>query len=225
MRLQAAIRGDLHGIIEQELADATVGIQRGLSQASEQLKQRLRGQVKRAGLGERLAKTWQNKDRRGRPLFWRNEGLNAAAMVRTSAPEIISAHMEGATIRAKSGRFLAIPTEHALRVTGARRRRKISPANWPASKGRLRYVRRANGPDLLVLEEARLTKAGRVSVNTRTKAGKLRKGTATLVMFVLVPQVQLKKRLPDVQGVVRRVEAQLPQLILREYRTSPVENR
>ena len=149
--------------------------------------------------------------------------MNAAAMVRTSAALIISAHMEGVTIRARNKKYLAIPTEHAKRIAGANRRKRISPANWPANKGKLRFIPIRGGPDLLVLEEARLTRSGRVSLNTRTKKGRLRSGTATLVMFVLVPQVSLKRRPINVDSVVNRVANMLPTIIKREYRTNPVK--
>lgn len=217
MRIDAAIEGNLEEMMRQELDAATAGVQRAVRRGSDLAKGQLRSQVKRAGLGDRLAKTWQNKDRRGRPLFWPNEGLNPAAMVKTSAGHIISAHMEGTLIRARNKRFLAIPTEHAKRVAGKRRRVRISPHNWPGGKGRLRYVKRRRGPDLLILEEARLTGTGRVSVNTRTKKGSLRKGSAALVMFILVPMVKLKKRPIDIDGVVRKVESMLPAMIIREY--------
>ena len=217
MRIDAAIQGNLEEVMRQELDAATAGVQRAVRRGSDLAKGQLRAQVKRAGLGDRLAKSWQNKDRRGRELFWPNEGLNPAAMVKTTAGHIITAHMTGALIRARNKRFLAIPTEHALRIAGKRRRMRISPRNWPGGKGRLRYVKRRNGPDLLILEEARLTKAGRVSVNTRTKKGSLRKGTRTLVMFVLVPMVKLKKRPIDIDGVAAKVGSMLPAMIVREY--------
>ena len=217
MRIKAAIRGNLKKEMDDEIDVATGGVQRGIRRAAALTKGQLRQQVRRAGLGERLAKTWQDKDRRGRPLFYRNEGLNPAAIVRNSAPLIVDAHMRGGVITARTRKFLAIPTEHALRVVGASRRQRISPANWPASKGKLQYVHRKNGPDLLVLPEARLTKTGRVSVNTRTKKGRLRSGSAAIVMFVLVRQVKLKKRIPDMDVVVNRIGNMLPAIILREY--------
>lgn len=203
MRLQAAIRGDLEKIMRDELDAATGGVQRGLRRAQQLVKGQLRGQVVRAGLGERLAKTWRDKDRRGRELYWANQGLDAAAMVVSSAQQIIEGHM-GATIRARSGRYLAIPTEEALRMR--RGRRRMSPRTFPGGMKRLRYVPRPNGPDLLVLD-----------TGGKTKAGRYRKGSSTKVMFVLVRQVSLKQRLPDVAGVVTRVEHMLPAILLREY--------
>ena len=211
MRLDAAIRGDLEAIMQQEIADATGGVQRGIRRGQRLLKSRLRAQVRSAGLGDRLSKTWADKDRRGRPLFWENDGLNPAAMVRNNAPHIINAHMSGTVIRSNKGRLLAIPTPEALKMGGAKRRRRVSPANFRGGKARLRYVPRKNGPDLLVLD-----------TGGKTKTGKYRKGSKTVVMFILVRQVRLKRRLPDVDGSARRVEGLLPSLILREYRTTPV---
>ena len=206
MRLEAAIRGNLVAVMQQELNDATGGVQRGIRRGQRLLKERLRAQVRNAGLGNRLSKTWADKDRRGRPLFWENEGLNPAALVRNNAPHIINAHMSGATIRSRRGRFLAIPTPEALKR--GRGRRRVSTSSF---RGRLRYIPRKNGPDLLVLD-----------TGGKTKSGKYRKGSKTTVMFILVRQVRLKRRLPDIDGSVRRVESLLPSLILREYRSTPV---
>ena len=209
MRLDAAIRGNLEAVMRQELTDATGGVQRGIRRGQRLLKERLRSQVRSAGLGNRLSKTWADKDRRGRPLFWENDGLNPAGMVRSNAPHIINAHMSGATIKARRGRYLAIPTPEALKR--GRGRRRVSPASF---RGRLRYIPRKNGPDLLVLD-----------TGGKTKSGKYRKGSKTTVMFILVRQVRLKRRLPDIDGSVRRVESLLLSLILREYRSTPVRTR
>ena len=212
MRLEAAIRGNLEAVVRQELTDATGGVQRGIRRGQRLLKERLRAQVRSAGLGNRLSKTWADKDRRGRPLFWENDGLNPAAMVRSNAPHIINAHMSGATIRSRRGRFLAIPTPEALKR--GRGRRRVSPASFRGGRARLRYIPRKNGPDLLVLD-----------TGGKTKSGKYRKGSKTTVMFILVRQVRLKRRLPDIDGSVRRVESLLLSLILREYRSTPVRTR
>jgi len=206
MRIEAAIRGNLEAVMQQELTDATGGVQRGIRRGQRLLKERLRAHVRSAGLGNRLSKTWADKDRRGRPLFWENDGLNPAAMVRSNAPHIINAHMSGAVIRARRGRFLAIPTPEALKR--GRGRRRVSTNSF---RGRLRYIPRKSGPDLLVLD-----------TGGKTKSGRYRKGSKTTVMFILVRQVRLKRRLPDINGSVRRVESLLPSLILREYRSTPV---
>ena len=59
-----------------------------------------------AGLGQRLANSWRDK-------HYPNQQLDAASLVYTKAPQIIRAFDDGAVIRSRRGRFLAIPTENA----------------------------------------------------------------------------------------------------------------
>ena len=70
------------------------------------LRTELRRQVTSAGLGQRLANSWRDK-------HYRNQKLDAASVVYTKAPQIIRAFDEGAVIRSRRGRFLAIPTKRA----------------------------------------------------------------------------------------------------------------
>ena len=103
-----------------------------------------RRQVASAGLGQRLANSWRDK-------HYPNQRLDAASLVYTKAPQIIRAFDEGALIRSRRGRCLAIPTENAPRKgTGGR---QISPSTFPEHRfGPLRFVPRPGGPSLLVVE-------------------------------------------------------------------------
>jgi hypothetical protein len=80
----------------------------GTRDAGRGLKTELRRQVASAGLGQRLANSWRDK-------HYPNQRLDAASLVYTKAPQIIRALDEGAVIRSRRGRFLAIPTENAPR--------------------------------------------------------------------------------------------------------------
>jgi len=212
MRIGAAIEGNLNEIMTQERDAATRGVRVGVEKATNSLKSRLRSRVQQAGLGSRLAKTWQSK-------FYPDEGLNAAGLVFSKAEQIIQAHTQGTVIRARNGRFLAIPTPEAVRLAQHKvgRRTKLTPRNWPSNLSKLRYVPRPRGPHLLVIDDVKFTKAGRLTKAKRTKTGKLSRGTTTVVMFFLVRQIRLKKRL-DPQRDFRRVEALLPTFIKRAYR-------
>ena len=80
--------------------------------------------------------------------------LDAASLVYTKAPQIIRAFDEGAVIRSRRGRFLAIPTENAPRKGTDGRR--ISPSTFPEHRfGPLRFVPRQSGPSLLVVDGLR----------------------------------------------------------------------
>jgi hypothetical protein len=90
--------------------------------AGQGLKTALHRQVGTAGLGQRLANSWRDK-------HYPNQRLDAATLVYTNAPQIIRAFDEGAVIRSRRGRFLAIPTENAPRkgTDG----RQIKPSTFP----------------------------------------------------------------------------------------------
>ena len=221
MRVRAAIEGNLNNIVAQELKDATAGAREGMKEGTNLLKTRLRSQIQRAGLGPKLAKTWQGR-------FYDNDrGLNVAGFVYSKAQRLVGAFSEGTTIRAKSGRLLAIPTEHAPK-RGRDRRRRATPDNWNASRfGPLKFIPSAGRrTGLLVVEENRLSKkTGRATGRAkRTKTGRMGRGAATIVMFVLVPQVRLKKRL-NIRAAESQVVNLLPRLILRKYKTTPVRKK
>ena len=170
-----------------------------------------------AGLGVRLARTWRS---RGYP----NRGHDAASLVWSKAPQIVRAFDEGAVIRSKSGFWLAIPTPAAPKrgPTG----RRITPGMVERIFGRrLRFVYRTRGASLLVMDGmvARGGKRGGFRMASTRKASRSRgayvstSGLTTVVMFFLVPQVRMPKRL-DVARAAERWSARLPALILRRAR-------
>jgi hypothetical protein len=91
-------------------------------QATDGLKNELRGQVTGAGLGERLAKSW-----RGDLYPKGGMSINTAGFIYTKAPQIIGAFAYGVTIRSKQGRFLAIPTQYVTRRENKKSRLPILP--------------------------------------------------------------------------------------------------
>ncbi len=124
-------------------------------------------------------------------------------------------------IRSRRGRFLAIPTENAPRKGTDGKR--ISPRTFPEHRfGPLRFVPRPTGPSLLVVDGLRasfsrksgeLRGFGRATERARRSDQRL----TTAVMFLLVPQVKLPKRL-DVARAAERWSAQLPALIEQQLR-------
>jgi Family of unknown function (DUF6441) len=211
MKLAAAITRSLQADMRAELRDMERAVATSTRDAGRGLKTELRRQVSSAGLGQRLANSWRDK-------HYRNQKLDAASLVYTKAPQIIRAFDEGAVIRSKRGRFLAIPTENASRKGSDGKRN--NPSTFPEHRfGPLRFVPRSSGPSLLVVDGLRS------SVSRKT--GELRgfrratdrgQGLATVVMFLLVPQVKLRKRL-DVARAAERWSAQLPALIERQLRS------
>jgi hypothetical protein len=215
MKLVATITRSLRADLQAELHDIEDAVSSGTRQAGRGLKAELRRQVGSAGLGQRLANSWRDK-------HYPNQKLDAASLVYTKAPQIIRAFDEGAVIRSKRERFLAIPTENAPRKGTDGRR--ISPSTFPDHRfGPLRFVPRPSGPSLLVVDGLRASfsrKSGELRSFRRAtdRARRSGQGLTTVVMFLLVPQVKLSKRL-DVAREAEHWSAQLPALIEQQLRS------
>ena len=140
--------------MQAELREVETAVATGTRLAARGLKTKLlRRQVARAGLGQRLANSWRDR-------HYPNQRLNAASLVYTKAPQIIRALDEGAVIRSKRGRFLAIPTENAPRKGTDGKR--IGPSTFPEHRfGPLRFVPRPSGPSLLVVDGCAPRSAGK----------------------------------------------------------------
>jgi Family of unknown function (DUF6441) len=190
VKLAASFTRSLQADMRAELRDIERAASNGTREAGRGVKTELRRQVASAGLGQRLANSWRDK-------HYPNRKLDAASLVYTKAPQIIRAFDEGVVIRSRRGRFLAIPTENAPRK-GAHGKR-ISPRRSPAHRfGPLRFVPRPSGPSLLVVDGLRASfsrQTGELRGFRRAteRARSRGDGLTTVVMFLLVPQVKLRK--------------------------------
>jgi hypothetical protein len=124
-------------------------------------------------------------------------------------------------IRSRRGRFLAIPTENAPR--NGTDGKPISPSTFPEHRfGPLRFVLRQSGPSLLVADGLRASfsrQTGELRGFRRAtdRARRSGQGLTTVVMFLLVPQVQLRKRL-DAPRAAEHWSAQLSTLIVQQMK-------
>ena len=215
MKLAASITRSLQTDMQAELRSIERAVTSGTRGAGRWLKTELRRQVTSAGLGQRLANSWRDK-------HYPNRKLDAASLVYTKAPQIIRAFDDGAVIRSRRGRFLAIPTENAPRKGTDGKR--ISPSTFPEHRyGPLRFVPRQSGPSLLVMDGLRASFGRRTGElrGFRRATDRIRRsgqGLTTVVMFLLVPQVKLRKPL-DVARAAERWSAELPTLIEQQLRS------
>jgi hypothetical protein len=215
MKLVATLARSLQADMQAELRDLEHAVTTGTKVTGQGLKTELRRQVASAGLGQRLANSWRDK-------HYPNQKVDAASLVYTKAPQIIRAFDEGALIRSKRGRFLAIPTENAPRKGTDGKR--IRPSTFPEHRfGPLRFVPRQSGPPLLVVDGLRASfsrKTGELRGFRRAtdRARRSGQGLTIVVMFLLVPQVKLSKRL-DVARAAERWSSQLPALIEQQLRS------
>jgi hypothetical protein len=199
--------------------DAARSVTRAMREVTDGLKSDLRADVVDSALGQRLANTW-----RGKTYPEGGASLEAASFVWSKAPNIVDAFDRGVTIRSHRGFWLAIPTPAAgktgLTSTGARKR--ITPGGWERRTGmRLRFVYRRGRPSLLVADNARLSKSGLARPNIgRTRGGAVYTrlaGRSTVVVFILVPQVTLRKRL-DIEATAARWAARVGPLLVQNWR-------
>lgn len=211
MKLAAAITGSFKSDMKAEMKRIERGVAAGVKDAGDGLKGSLRRQVISAGLGTRLARTWRSRS-------YPNKGHDAATLVWSKAPQIVRTFDQGAVIKSKSGFWLAIPTAAApKRGVGGKR---ITPSNFPEHRfGPLRFVYRRGQPSLLVVDGVRVSgKTGRVGRRAKggsfTKTGRIKSGITTVVMFVMVPQVKMPKRL-DVRRAAEIWSRRTPNLIDR----------
>jgi Family of unknown function (DUF6441) len=214
-KLVTTITRSFRADMQAELRDIELAVASGTRDAGRSLRTELRRQVTGAGLGQRLANSWRDS-------HYPNQRLDAASLVYTRAPQIIRAFDEGAVIRSRRGRFLAIPTENAPRKGTDGRR--IKPSTFPEHRfGPLRFVPRPSGPSLLVVVGLRASfsrntgelRGFRQAMDRARRSGQ---GLTTVVMFLLVPQVKLRKRL-DVARAAERWSGQLPALIEQQLRS------
>jgi hypothetical protein len=178
--------------------EAARSVTAAMREVTDGLKGELRGDVVDAGLGQRLANTW-----RGRTYPEGGVSLEAASFVWSKAPNIVDAFDRGVTILSQRGFW-------------------ITPGGWERRTGmRLRFVYRRGGPSLLVADNARMTKRGLARANTgRTRSGATYTrlaGRSTVVVFLLVPQVTLKKRF-DIASVAQRWADRVPGIIASRWR-------
>jgi hypothetical protein len=198
------ITGNLAAMMVAEIEAGERAVSKAIGEAAGSLKTVWRGQITGAGLGARLARTIRSEQfPKGK------DSLNAAALVWSNAPLIIGAHEEGPLIRSKSGFWLAIPTPAAGK---SMRGGRITPGEWERRRGiRLRFVYRPRGPSLLVAE-GRLNSRG-LAVGSRSKTGR---GATTVPIFLLVPQVKLRKRL-DLARDAKAAQERIPGAIVANW--------
>jgi hypothetical protein len=202
--IRLEVLGDIGAMMAAEITAGEKAVTKAVGDAGNGLKTAWRGQIIAAGLGQRLARTIRAAQYpKGKP------SLNAAVLVWSQAPVVVGAHDTGPLIRSRNGFWLAIPTPAAGKsVRGGR----ITPGEWERRRGlRLRFVYRRNGPSLLVAE-GRLNTRG-VGVASRSKTGR---GLTTVPIFLLVPQVKLRKRL-DLDRDAKAAQAQIPGAIVANW--------
>lgn len=188
MRLDIALQGKLSEYLENEYKKGAIAVTKGITHATDGLKNAMRSQVKFSGLSNRLANTW-----RGNVYPKGKKSISAAGVVYSKVPKIMVGFEYQTVIRGKDGFWLAIPTPAIPKKIGGK---KTTPALYEKIKGiQLRYVYRSNQASLLVHEQKR----------------------KTIIAFWLVPQVKMPK-LIHFEAEGEKWQKRLPTLILQNWK-------
>ena len=209
MRFDLAIEGNLRAHLEGREAVLRGGLYKAAGLAAGVVKDRYRAAIVGAGLGERLGRTV-------RGVVYPRKGtrtLEPSAFVYTKAPELIRVFAHGATIRpVKGGVYLWIPTEN---VPGFGNRKTLSPTEVEDRFGDFEYVPSLTRPGV-VLATVQGILAKNKSGWRKASAGRKKQGrnAVRIVMFILVRQVRLKKRI-DFDRLVADATAAWPDIVAR----------
>lgn len=207
-QLKVDVVGDLRETMRAAAQAGAEAVTRAVHGATDGLKKDWRRQIAAANLGSTSRARGLGNTIRSAVYPAGRMSLNAGGLVWTKAPHIIGAFERGVTIRADSRDYLAIPTPEAGRFEAGNRR--ITPAGWERrTRMQLRRILLPDGRALLVVDDVKLNRSG-LAVRDRTKKKKLAR---TMVMFILVPQVRLRKRL-DLLAAGDRALAGIPQAIV-----------
>lgn len=198
--------------IRRDAAVAAGAVTAGVDAASAGLQTDLRRRIIEGGLGERFPNAVR------RELYPRGKAsLGAAGLVFAKGRrtlQILEAYANGATIRARGGRYLAIPTEAAGKSGG--RWSRVTPSSWRYRRGSpLRLiVPKDRSKPLLLVARLRQSKGKRGGYRVPTPAALKRKDYDWVVIFILVRQVQVPKRV-DIEGLGQYWADRVPDLIDR----------
>jgi hypothetical protein len=215
VKLLVKALGDIKADFVRETGTLKRSVHNGIKRGADGLKLELRKQVMDAGLGTRLANTWRAKVYPDQPV-----SMRPAAFVSSKAPDIMRAFGEGAVIRAYRRRWLAVPTKNAPKR--GQDGKKLTPMNFPENRlGRLIFVERKSGPSFYIVKDVRKSfsqKTGAFRGYKKASNRAITRGEAEkfVVMFILLDQVTLKKRL-DIQGAAQHWTNRLPDLIEQAF--------
>ena len=181
VNVAVTIRGDLAAAMRDESRILRKSVTQGLAQTGQQTRTELLRMMRRnRKLGKRLSGTKSTnlvrvlrKPRKGFGLWDPrvvvfSRATYKAGGVRGAPVDLLDVFDQGAVIRARSGKWLAIPTEHAPLKPGRGGARRATPRE---TKRKLTFI--ASGHDRAVLVDRQ----------------------ARAVLYVLVKQVRIRKRL------------------------------
>lgn len=175
MRLRARLAfPDLPRVFKDQVAkDITAAMKR----ETRALEKQFEAATAAAGLGPGMARSWQS---RAYPAG--TVSFGPAGQIWSKAPTAMRAFVEGATITAKGGRFLAIPTDQVRALRGSPNQPHATPADVERRLGVTLQLVVRRGKRFLVAP-------------SRDKARRRTGPQHLFIAFFLVPRAVIRKRL------------------------------
>ena len=199
MRLRAQLdTPDLVSIFRSQVARGFTQAMRAETRA---LEKTFEAATLGAGLGQGMARTWQS-----RTFPVGKDAIGPAGQIWSKAPGAMRAFTEGATITAKNGKFLAIPSAETRKLRGGRNQRAPTPAD----------IERRLGVKLILV-----TRRGKRMLVAPSRERGRRRGRL-FVAFFLVPRAVIRRRLnlpPMVQAAHSRLRSALADTIANAERS------
>ena len=214
MRVVAKFVSDVSKAMKMDLEHRKIAQTEGLRRTARGLEQDLEAATLAGGLGK-LSKAWASAayPRKGVGSLSASAEVFVKGSVHTK--DAMYAFSHGTTVRSKNGMFLLIPTENAPKVgLGRDRDKRLAAAE--ARYGKLRFVYRRGKTSLLVADNVRARGGKRGGFARASEKAVAAGRTATIVVFILVPAVRLRKRF-SIQPLASKWIGQAPALINAEY--------
>lgn len=209
--LRVAIKFDSN--LDKYAHDVHLRIARGARTAAERQAARakvlLRQDVVAGGLGEKVANAWRAD------IYPKSPAAHThapAVQVYTKAPDIVTAFGQDTVIQHHDGLYLAIPTKNTPRIG----RRYATPLDVEVMFNQDLIFLPGRGQQRLAFVDAVKSKSGKKWRRaTSFRTGKQNRKKELVLMFVMVRQVHLRKRL-DWQDIFAQLEDEWPDLFARE---------
>lgn len=184
-----ALEGNLNDYARQIHLRIARGARVAAEKHAARSKLALREDARRGGLGERIANAWRAD------IYPKSASVRThapAVLVYSNAPKIVGAFGQASIITARNALYMAIPTENTPR----RGRRYVSPAEVEAIFNQDLIFIAGRGQQILAFVDAVKSRNGKKYRRaSKVRTERQRRKVEMVLMFVMVRQVHLRKRL------------------------------
>lgn len=213
----ARVEGDLPAILRQARDETSDALREGVTLTAGRVQADMRTQTRAAGLGQGLERAWRN---RVYPQRATTKTFRPAGLVYSNAVVLHDAFISGATITAKRGLYLVIPTKEAeamgfattregreggRRVPAGQLRRAARYREAIAKLGaeNIKVIPLDRGRRLIVYVVPQGRGKGRVFRGPRVGQRVAFRRGQDVPLFLMVPQVRLAPRLDLAAAALR----------------------